>query len=620
MEVHAPYNFIPFPTQIIRRYDSVADLPAHDRLDRNLKSGEIRVTFEAKTPVFVSDGEKEHPDFYKNAAGEYEIPGSTVRGMLRETVQILGLGLIRPETEMEDYQIFFRDMASAKGGVKGRIHDYYEKVVMNVEHKKVNNKPVSNPRNVKAGYLYCIGKDYYIKSLGHTFYRISRGHPEMRKFEKNGFMPTAQSVSVRYQLKGDKVEKISRAKKTELRETTEGEWKEGTLLFTGPGIGKTKKNPFYLFPEADGSSDIRKIPEEDILSYQMDFENRKNQLKKRDFWNLPKGKEEKPVFWVEYNGHLYFGMTLFVRVGYPHSIAEGVPESHKTCLQEEEIFLDYPYSMFGFAEKERGAYRSRISVEGFVADGQENRKIEKRVLGSPKPGYFPGYLKNGAAYTDDHLELRGYKQYWMKNIQNGVGTDKDNVVSVLKPLPIGTRFTGVIHYKNLYEDELGLLLWAIRLENECYHQIGMGKPYGFGCIRTAKICLLEENVDELYSIDSLLHGKKNMESKETDAYIQKYKKTAFRKIDVGESIKKLDDLPVIKDFMFLHHTFQPEKGQINTSYMKLEDYKERTESLPTIEKYRAGEVLNLDELQKKMNAHREKQDRRNSKKWNKDKR
>ena len=39
----------------------------------------------------------------------------------------------------------------------------------------------------------------------------------------------------------------------------------------------------------------------------------------------------------------------------------------------------------------------------------------------------------------------------------------------------GTTFSGTIRFKNLKEDELGLLLWSLLLNDGCYQSIGMGK-------------------------------------------------------------------------------------------------------------------------------------------------
>ena len=94
--IRAPYNFVPFSNKVLCRYNSTDDLPSHDKLDKNLHSGEIYLTIEAKTPLFISDG---NDNFFRTPAGTCAIPGSSLRGLVRENMQILGFGLVRPEED-----------------------------------------------------------------------------------------------------------------------------------------------------------------------------------------------------------------------------------------------------------------------------------------------------------------------------------------------------------------------------------------------------------------------------------------------------------------------------------------------------------------------------------------
>lgn len=79
--VHAPYNFIEFPRQIL---EDRADNVDHSCLDASRRTGEIKITLTAETPVFVSDGNKDDPHFFRAPGGNYALPGSTVRGMVRK--------------------------------------------------------------------------------------------------------------------------------------------------------------------------------------------------------------------------------------------------------------------------------------------------------------------------------------------------------------------------------------------------------------------------------------------------------------------------------------------------------------------------------------------------------
>src|SRR5699024_9050569 len=71
--VHAPYNFIEFPRQIL---EDRADNVDHSCLDASRRTGEIKITLTAETPVFVSDGNKDDPHFFRAPGGNYALPGS----------------------------------------------------------------------------------------------------------------------------------------------------------------------------------------------------------------------------------------------------------------------------------------------------------------------------------------------------------------------------------------------------------------------------------------------------------------------------------------------------------------------------------------------------------------
>lgn len=143
--VRAPYNFVPFTErQPFMRYTDVSELPAHDELCANLLTGEIHLTLTAETPVFVSDGQ-ENADFFRGANGNYMIPGSTIRGMVRENMQILGDGLVLKDEDLEDLMLTYREVAGV--GVKEELRKHY--------HEEVIDK-------CKPGYLVKENGEYII--------------------------------------------------------------------------------------------------------------------------------------------------------------------------------------------------------------------------------------------------------------------------------------------------------------------------------------------------------------------------------------------------------------------------------------------------------------------------
>ncbi len=592
-KVHAPYNFVPFSNKHIERYACAEDLPRHDLIDPDLKSGEIYITLRAETPVFVSDGRKGNEHFFRNAAGKTVIPGSTVRGMTRANMQILGLGRMRPQEneDMDDYQIYFREMASARKSVGGDLKEYYQAALDIKTEKTPSGKPFTVPRNVQAGYLYKEGAQYWIRPLHTSVLRVSREHPDIKRLEQQGYGRIADSciqrpddartVRVSYQDADGRIKAVAPAGQPDM--------KQGELLYTGRPVGK-KENHLYLFPEENQDVEPIPVPEEDVLSYQIDLEARENSLKAyydTKFWALPEGRGRKPVFFVRYEGHTYFGRSMFLRIGYEHRLSEGLP---LYCRETGSKALDYPSAILGFARGQRNAYRSRVSFEDFSLTGQP-RELPAvcAVLGEPKPSYYPGYVKpdpkTGRAkhYNENDFNLRGYKQYWLKEVRPAQA-GKVRMDSALRPLAAGSEFRGVIRYKNLAEDELGLLLWSLRLDENCFQTIGKGKPYGYGRMKVSVDALREFDFSALYTAGGLAGGAIRADDAAVERYIRAYDAYAAQALGKnGRAVRSLRELDEIQDFFFLKRTVRDPK---EVRYMQLDEYRNVRDPLETVQDVR----------------------------------
>lgn len=576
--VHAPYNFVPFSNKVLL-YGSMDKLPYHDEIRHDLKSGEIHITLEAQTPVFVSDGHKSKgmdgqefngPHFFRTPNGKYAIPGSTVRGMTRENMQILGFGLVRPGEDLDDYQIYFREIAAAHGSVKDILNEHY-KAALAIPSKKsaVTEKSYTIPKNVKSGYLCKEGGSYVIRPTVKPFIRVSRKMEDTRQFGDSA----ARLVEIAYTAADGRARRILPFSKAE------SGMDHGWLLYTGKPVG-AKPNHLYLFPDIDRETPECKISDEDILSYSTDLENRKNSLKayyNLDFWKLPEEGECKPVFYVNYKGHIYFGMSMFLRIGYQYPLSEGLPERHRKLATGQDICLDYPHAILGFVTiGGKEAYKSRVSFGDFAAQGNPKECSPVRaVLSAPKPSYYPGYVVDGKNYNEagegyeekERFHLRGYKQYWMKPVQEtSVAEGKDRVGSTLCPLPEGTRFQGIVRYKNLTEEELGLLLWSLRLDEGCSQTLGMGKPYGYGRMKLTIDELRELDYTKLYG--SLDGNPWRNSTDRIDEYIQAYDEFAADKLHVKKPKKRpsITSLKEIQDFFYM------KKKTRDDRYMELKEY------------------------------------------------
>lgn len=145
------------------------------------------------------------------------------------------------------------------------------------------------------------------------------------------------------------------------------------------------------------------------------------------------------------------------------------------------------------------AYAGRIVVGMGRVDSSApeltSELIPLHILSSPKPTYAPFYVTNKKNeyledYNRDDSYLRGRKFYFhipntaAETVKRESGK-RDNQNSSVELLTKGTfRFT--VDFENLSEYELGLLLYALQLEEGMMHKLGMGKPLGLG---SAKITI-----------------------------------------------------------------------------------------------------------------------------------
>ena len=579
----AAYNFVPFPEEALTLDPST--LPRHDVLDPKLHSGEIHVTLRAETPVFVSDGKVERDPvdgtnkplhFFKDGQGRYAIPGSSLRGLLRENCQILGLGRVRSGEDFDDYHISYR----ATGDGDKELRKYYDTVMDSVQEVHDGRK-VSIARNGRAGYLYTKdGKSYQIypvdKSQIQHIPRNSSGLDALRAcMDRNGRPKYAdRNGELNEQLIPVNVSGSGRS----IRLTPGAPGRSAMLLCTGRPVNG--KNSHYLFPPPQLLDQGIPVPPDDILDYQADFEARSTVLHNKDaFWKLPgeknyKGPNPKPVFYVEYNGHIFIGMSQFVRIAYPYRIGDGLPAAHHGKTNG----LDYAHAMFGFIGKGKYApsYRSRISVGDFSAVGgvKEGAPYEA-VLGGPKPSWYYGYLQPNGRYLDPDFRLRGYKQYWLKPTQQEKQSGKNRRVATrFCPLPRGTQFSGVIRFRNLSDMELGLLLWSIRLNEGCRQIVGMAKPLGFGrmAAQIDRLLLLEPQ----RSYADLSASPWDDATERISAFIDAFDANALRQIGKQGRISERED---IHDFFFLRSQLRNPK---DASHLELTQFKSVRKWLPTV--------------------------------------
>lgn len=606
----APYNFVRIWNKV---YGYPKDkLTGHDEMSEELLTGEIVYEIEAKSPIIIDDG---NGCFVKDAKGRYAIPGSTVRGLIRSNVQILGLSCY--EDDIDDYALMYRNVAygsekkrynTVLGAKQIRIDDggksYGIGVLLNVRAGYVENRGgkytiyqtcVDSIKKEFKGMNYYVLSERkivadYLKSEGKFSFQVFR--PEGKSIlqhEFQSFSKVKHGERVQYKGRENKEYKpyympVSYEVKREkdiVAVGEPGEYKyEGYAVSTGK---MNQKKAVYIIPQIDKRKEPIEIPERDVRAFRIDINKRESTLARfggRKHFDLPEEGEIKPIFYIQLDGRLYFGFTPRLRLFYDHTVKEGLHQKGKGDR------IDYGKALFGYSTQE-GSYKSKLSFSDAVLQGTATVLGEEAlILAEPKPSSYLDYLKpksgEGVTYNADDFELRGVKQYWLHKELAGDSSGKaqmmEKVASRFWPLKQGARFTGKIRFQNLTMDEMGLLLWAVRLNENSWMNVGKAKAYGYGNISLEIKEAKRLDLGKAYSSDSLLDLDPFREVC-VDEAIKVYKEEVNRFLGT----RTIDELPHIKDFFRMKDSsLIPDNDK--TRYMSIDEgeYQSRNTPLPEV--------------------------------------
>lgn len=652
--VGAPYNFVPFSKNVLPYPEGIA--PAHDAVHIKTKegtaeeliSGEIRYMLKAVTPVFVGSGDKSKggvEGFYRNADGNYTIPGSSVRGLIRANVQALSLSSFTDD--VDDYKLMFRQVAY--GSEKGRYNDI------------LGNKPVTIPvggeqktisvlKNVRAGYVKNVNGNYYIfdtvidqieESLEKMNYFVlserqiwnayRRAGGKEKNFEYDFFFRNGKSIlQHNVNARGYEFNEIQdKNGRTHYKWLRSGDFDPKSRDVLNPDYapyalpcsyeakqrkvtavgspGKYKNNGYavssgkmvekkaiYIIPEMDPSKSARydgvslpiEIPKDSVKAFKIDLSKRETVLKTfggAEHFDLPKEGETKPLFYIQIGSTLYFGFTPRLRLFYDQTIKAGM------SFEQKRNGLDYAKAMFGFIS-DSGSYKSRVSFSDAPAVGTPGTAGQAdMILGEPKPTSCLDYLQpengRGVSYNTNGFLLRGMKQYWLRNeiyeqAIDSAKKDKD-FVSHLLPLEKGTEFSGKVRFHNLKKEELGLLLWAIRLQEKSEMNIGKGKAFGYGVIKPSITCVTVLQNEKLTDLSSLcLNPWKDLDSDEMQEYIE-----AFRnRLSLFLKKEPEKDVSIRTLFLMKDGERKPDPNKIRMMSIDAREYQSRKDPLDTADR------------------------------------
>lgn len=282
------------------------------------------------------------------------------------------------------------------------------------------------------------------------------------------------------------------------------------------------------------------------------------------YFSLPEEEGEnngKPIFFGKFRDNIYLGFSPYLRVVYDYSVHDGINKNHKNSDG-----ISYMDALFGFTNKEtyRGSnsfkdYKSRLSFEDCICNDEniELQKFDPIILSEPHPTAYKLYLKQPdnpnskeiVTYNYDDFKINGIKQYWIRENISIPKKEIENIKSndvkiILNAIPKDNIFEGKIHFKNISRKELGLLLWAIKVDEYARENIGLGKPYGFGHVEIKDINVYLESLEKkYYSITNDYYEKQSKE--DIEGLIGSFKE----KVEINQSIRDFINLKttIIKD-------------------------------------------------------------------------
>ena len=527
--IDSAYNFVPLSRFILRPdwgAKASQDVPFGGGV-----SGRLKLTITAHAPILVAGDRTRNPNeirqatFYRLRNGKYAIPGSAVRGMIRNVVEIAGFGAMGM---VDDRRLGVRDLTPGarpfygneltKRGSGGAFVSLSRAGWLKLE--EVGGK--AEWRLTPCEYARVDHSDL------ETYRRGFKFNPGKRPpaHDIYGGWATAQgSLAAKMSVGPATNHPHSKGTVLHYRKATFGGSTDGTLVFTGAPSGK-KHMEFFFF---NRSKNAIPVPPSVMRAFHGIHETSEDW---KEHW-LPfvRRGDEVPVFWLDdgTGQPKKLGLAMMFRLAYDLSIGETIENTNPE--HRDTPVLDLATLLFGYASRrsdKRGGdgeggdpgsgLKGRVSFGLATAVGNpQPRRYTETVLNTPKPTYYPNYVRQPVApadrgrlrgdgyatYTEQraatapelkHPEIRGWKRYPARPanlipdpLPPPPAGARDAIKIVLNPLPEGTVFEGEVRFHNLRPEELGALLWALTWggDSGLRHALGMGKPFGFGQISIA---------------------------------------------------------------------------------------------------------------------------------------
>jgi len=646
----APYNFIALPDKVLEvqpplemdvyqgesGYVVVNIKTCSPTYTRGMLTPDQFKRFGSKKSDQLTDEEKtEKADFYSSHSDDLldghpkpNLPGSSLRGLIRTIVEIASHGKMRWVSDSP--AISFRSVAA--GASDPLTRPYKEGLsTLSAGYLKKTEKgwaiiPAKTPSEMKFQE-----RSPYLKVK--KFVSGLSTLPGFKDFDDKEYMPVNIPVSFDAEVKQGAKGKFTAVTKID-KQSSELTYQgvlvcSGNMLETDSGSTSSPRKNFSLVLEKNPNKKPIEIP-----AYVLeDYKNTLTGFQSSEPFDSVNGmlKHNAPVFFATQDNEIVaFGHTPNFRIParQPGIKKASTPFDFVPTSLRDENLLDMADVLFGWVQEgnRKSSMAGRVFFEDAVFESANDKGevwytkdyIVPAILASPKPTTFQHYLSQDKtkqhdpdnkpslahyATSSEQTQIRGHKWYWHKGQAPKIEIDKQGndlekiktQTTRIRPIKEGVTFKTKIRFENLRKEELGALLWALALPgkngSEYRHKFGMGKPLGMGAVEIKIENLVVTNYENRYT--TLLSDKNDAwfaagSDASREGYINEFEACVLKGQEASLQTGPMADLPRITDlFTMLKWENNPGKEWLDwTRYMEIEhksldnEYKERP-VLPT---------------------------------------
>ena len=488
-----PYNFVSL--------GEIEEIKREKRV-KGEHSGKIKCNLKNLTPIFIGNktDEKEEKTLTLKVEGneKYVIPASTLKGEIRNIIEVLTTSCIK---NVEEERLDYRGSAGGRKNVFGIIKKFPtandDGIIIEADKVKVNRKKVLF--NYKPGfYPIKVANNLLVKD----YIKRAKLKPNYKKGEDD---PNAINST------------------NEFNKVQQGGTLNATLWVSS--FIPNKKYEKLLIPNEKHYS-FTKSDYEDLLyliKQRKEAEEKKPPKDREDFYIDELKEGDTIIFEVNEKGRIEnFSFSEIPRLRYKMSPLDLIPKQFHPCTSEELCFAcrifgtigDHSENKVGEKKQEKiTSMSSKIFISDALSINNKSKELEKKLilksLGEPHPSLTRFYLENNGTY-DKNFKIRGRKFYWHHQDKIEAGKNYSNYLKTISdPAPSTTNstiwflepeqnFEFEVTFKDLTDEELGILIYSLELEQDLLHKFGKAKAFGLGsCEIKITDCLLESS--EKYS-------------------------------------------------------------------------------------------------------------------------